>query len=90
MNTFEKMFNNTISRFKRFNSLNLYSLLERIIEVGLEKMNRVNGYVIIYLVSVISFCAAGPLNISTVDRDTVQLCVILKLVYCVKCLTIRR
>ncbi|ROL46731.1 Microfibrillar-associated protein 3-like [Anabarilius grahami] len=32
-------------------------------------MNRVNGYVIIYLVSVISFCAAGPLNISTVDGD---------------------
>ncbi|KAK9972365.1 hypothetical protein ABG768_025673 [Culter alburnus] len=32
-------------------------------------MNRVNGYVIIYLVSMISFCAAGPLNITTVDGD---------------------
>ncbi|XP_067303265.1 microfibrillar-associated protein 3-like [Pseudorasbora parva] len=31
-------------------------------------MKRVNGYVIIYLVSVISFCAAGPLNISAVDE----------------------
>ncbi|KAK7171111.1 hypothetical protein R3I94_001123 [Phoxinus phoxinus] len=32
-------------------------------------MKRVNGYVIIYLVSVISFSVAGPLNISAVDED---------------------
>lgn len=34
-----------------------------------EKMNRANGYVIIYLVSMISFCAAEALNISAVDGD---------------------
>uniref|UniRef100_A0A8C1DS00 Microfibrillar-associated protein 3-like n=1 Tax=Cyprinus carpio TaxID=7962 RepID=A0A8C1DS00_CYPCA len=34
-----------------------------------EKMNRANGYVIIYLVSVISFCAAEALNISVADGD---------------------
>ncbi|XP_056316954.1 microfibrillar-associated protein 3-like [Danio aesculapii] len=33
------------------------------------KMKRVNGYVIIYLASVISFCAAGALNITAVDGD---------------------
>jgi len=32
-------------------------------------MKRVNGYVIIYLVSMISFSVAGPLNISAVDED---------------------
>lgn len=32
-------------------------------------MNRANGYVIIYLVSVISFCAAEALNISVADGD---------------------
>ncbi len=34
-----------------------------------EKMNRANGYVIIYLVSMISFCATEALNISAVDGD---------------------
>lgn len=34
-----------------------------------EKMKRVNGYVIIYLASVISFCAAGALNVTAVDGD---------------------
>uniref|UniRef100_UPI0001CF10ED microfibrillar-associated protein 3-like n=1 Tax=Danio rerio TaxID=7955 RepID=UPI0001CF10ED len=33
------------------------------------KMKRVNGYVIIYLASVISFCAAGALNITAVDGE---------------------
>ncbi|XP_052003056.1 microfibrillar-associated protein 3-like [Xyrauchen texanus] len=32
-------------------------------------MKRVNGYMIIYVLSVISFCAAGALNISAVDGD---------------------
>lgn len=32
-------------------------------------MNRANGYVIIYLVSMISFCATEALNISAVDGD---------------------
>ncbi len=32
-------------------------------------MNRATGYVIIYLVSMISFCAAEALNISAVDGD---------------------
>lgn len=34
-----------------------------------EKMNRVNGYFIIYLMSAISFCATETLNVSAVDKD---------------------
>ncbi|XP_051989115.1 microfibrillar-associated protein 3-like [Xyrauchen texanus] len=35
-------------------------------------MNQVNGYVIIYLLSVISFCAAGIFNVSAVDGDATE------------------
>lgn len=33
-----------------------------------EKMNRVNGYIIIYLMSAVSFCITETLNVSAADK----------------------